>query len=176
VQQRECYFFAGSSWLVDVAAPHYLALDLPHRCCNPRTHPAVVEALLRLFIAAPPVPLSLKIFHYMPTDTRSVLKIVRTAAASVLWLPYQAYTLLLRPARPATADASGGAAAAPSNSPLGDSALLLLLALLFHAPPPDASFGNPYRQSLQRMQDADDLGGWKEKNKERKNPAVWDIC
>ena len=26
--------------------------------------------------------------------------------------------------------------------------------------PQDAPFGNPYRQSLQRLQDADDLGGW----------------
>lgn len=42
--------------------------------------PAAVEALLRLFIAAPPLPLSQKIFNYMPTDTRSVLRIVRTAA------------------------------------------------------------------------------------------------
>jgi hypothetical protein len=58
-------------------------------------------------------------------------------AASVFWLPYQAYTLLLRPARPSSAgdSPSGGAAGAPSGSPLGDSALLLLLVLLFHAPP-----------------------------------------
>jgi hypothetical protein len=122
-----------------------------------------VEALLRYFIAAPAVPLSEKIVRYMPTDTRSVLKIVRTAAASMLWLPYQAYTLLLRPARPTPpageggAASAGGGAAAPSGSPLGDSALLLLLVLLFHAPPQDAPFGNPYRQSLQRLQDADDL-------------------
>jgi hypothetical protein len=116
-----------------------------------------VEALLRLFIAAPPVPLSLKIFTYMPTDPRSVLRIVRSAAVSMLRLPYQAYTLLLRPARPA-ADGGGGAAAAPSASPLGDAALLVLLVLLFHAPPPDAPWGNPYRQSLQRVLDADDLG------------------
>lgn len=143
-------------------------------------------------------------------------------AASVLWLPYQAYTLLLRPARPpppageGSGAGAGAGAAAPSGSPLGDSALLLLLVLLFHAPPQvtvlrlqglslasiygglpcvsrqlsswhwevrsvpslifcfghraadepvlqpppvqDAPFGNPYRQSLQRLQDADDLG------------------
>lgn len=114
----------------------------------------VVETLLQLFITAPALPLSQKIFTYIPTDTRSVLRIVRTAAASVFWLPYQAYTLLLRPARP-TGESS--AAAAPSNSPLGDSALILLLVLLFHAPPQDAPWGNPYRQSLQRLQDADDL-------------------
>lgn len=62
-------------------------------------------------------------------------------AASVLWLPYQAYTLLLRPARPpppageGSGAGAGAGAAAPSGSPLGDSALLLLLVLLFHAPP-----------------------------------------
>ena len=39
-----------------------------------------MESLLRYFISAPPVPLSQKIYRYMPTDTRSVLKIVRTAA------------------------------------------------------------------------------------------------
>jgi hypothetical protein len=253
-------------------------------CPSSLGHPAVLEALLRLFIVAPPVPLSLKIFTYMPTDTRSMLKIVRTAAggackvvicmpssgaawmaeqvlephldlglpymtithrrgspisvptlsvaappqsykqhpcaraASVLWLPYQAYTLLLRPARPSSAgDGSGGTAAAPSGSPLGDAALLLLLVLLFHAPPlvrhlgwlqsllfeafqqvsgvmavapigivsackawgtgregglgtdlfpvflcrhvQDATFGNPYRSALQRLQDVDELGG-----------------
>jgi hypothetical protein len=44
---------------------------------------AVVESLLRYFIAAPPVPLSQKIYRYMPTDTRSVLKIVRTAAGEL---------------------------------------------------------------------------------------------
>ena len=129
-------------------------------------------------------------------------------AASVFWLPYQAYSLLVRPGRqPSGVDAggSGGTAGAPSSSPLGDSALLLLLVLLFHSPPQvstacgcypllssghfavpcspclsccdadlaahcllpllllllllqDAPFGNPYRQSLQRLQDADDLG------------------
>lgn len=123
----------------------------------------------------------------------------------MLWLPYQAYTLLLRPSRPGGGgEGTGGAAAAPSNSPLGDSALLLLLVLLFHAPPQvlsaaagtaavlgssycrgdlwqaqvlwlpwggdhlshashtlqDAPFGNPYRSSLQRLQDTDDLGAY----------------
>ena len=39
-----------------------------------------VEALLGLYIRAPPVPLSLKV--YMPTDTRTVLRIVRNAAGA----------------------------------------------------------------------------------------------
>jgi hypothetical protein len=61
-------------------------------------------------------------------------------AASVFWLPYQAYTLLVRPGRQpsgldASAGGSGGTAGAPSSSPLGDCALLLLLVLLFHSPP-----------------------------------------
>ena len=42
-----------------------------------------MESLLRYIIAAPPVPLSQKIYRYMPTDTRSVLKIVRTAAGEL---------------------------------------------------------------------------------------------
>lgn len=68
----------------------------------------------------------------------------------MLRLPYQAYTLLIRP--------RAHSPHAP-DSPLGDAALLLLLVLVFHAPPQDAPYGNPYRQSLQRLQDADDLGG-----------------
>lgn len=63
-------------------------LGLP---CQPAFNPAAVEALLRYFIAAPAVPLSEKIVRYMPTDTRSVLKIVRTAAG-------EAEARLLQPA------------------------------------------------------------------------------
>ncbi|KAL4457338.1 hypothetical protein ABPG75_012203, partial [Micractinium tetrahymenae] len=118
------------------------ALYLPTARGAPGQHPYLDAAMQQNALAS--------------TDTRSVLRIVRTAAASVLWLPYQAYPLLLRPARP-SASGDANAAAAPSNSPLGDSALLLLLVLLFHAPPQDAPFGNPYRQSLARLQDADDF-------------------
>ncbi len=67
----------------------------------------------------------------------------------MLWLPYQAYTLLIRPRTPSQSH---------PDSPLGDASLLLLLALIFHAPPLEASYGNPFRQSLQRLQDADDQG------------------
>ena len=67
----------------------------------------------------------------------------------MLWLPYQAYTLLIRPRNPSQSH---------PDSPLGDASLLLLLALVFHAPPLEASYGNPFRQSLQRLQDADDQG------------------
>ena len=107
------------------------------------------------------MPLSLRLYNYVPSDTRAVLKIVRSAAASVFWLPFQAYTLLLRPLRSGGAGAGGGgggagggaggssgaeaggggvggeggAADVASGSPLGDTALLLLLVLLFHAPP-----------------------------------------
>lgn len=43
---------------------------------------SVVEALLRYFITAPPVPLRTKVYHYIPYDTRSALRIVRTAAGT----------------------------------------------------------------------------------------------
>ena len=126
----------------------------------------------------------------------------------MLWLPYQAYTLLIRPRHlAATPDRCGAppplhcmlshpagrAEACLANraqraalhdwtgrhggpldwgaphaltclllslrrSPLGDAALLLLLVLVFHAPPLDAPYGNPFRTSLQRLQDADALG------------------
>ena len=63
-------------------------------------------------------------------------------AASVLWLPYQAITFLVR---------SGGSALLP-ESPLGDSSRLLALVLLHHAPPVEAGLPNPFRIALQQLQ------------------------
>ena len=63
------------------------------------------------------------------------------AAASVLWLPYQALTFLVR---------SGGAP--QPDSPLGDAARLLALVLLHHTPPADSGLSNPFRQALQQLQ------------------------
>lgn len=133
-------------------------LYTPHARASPGAHPflealmqqpdlapGAVQALLLLFLhnQAPPAALRL----YQPPESRSVLRIVRSAAASVFWLPYTAYTMLLR---------RGGAAADGAAGPLGRAAVQLLLALHFHPPLPDSPGGNPFRQALRRLQDADE--------------------
>ena len=60
-------------------------------------------------------------------------------AASVLWLPYQAYSLLVR-------------SAAQSSSPLAELSELLLLVLAYHSPAQGAAVANPFRRSLQLLQ------------------------
>lgn len=60
-------------------------------------------------------------------------------AASVLWLPYTAYTLLVR-------------SSAASSSPLADTGEVLLLMLACHAPAAALLPPNPFRQALQRLQ------------------------
>jgi len=62
-----------------------------------------------------------------------------TLAASVMWLPYQAYSLLIR-------------SAAQSSSPLAEISELLLLILAFHTPPQGSPAANPFRRSLQLLQ------------------------
>lgn len=63
-------------------------------------------------------------------------------AASVLMLPYTAFTFLVR---------SGGPQPLP-GSPLGDASRLLLLVLLHHAPPLEIGISNPFRAALQQLQ------------------------
>ena len=60
-------------------------------------------------------------------------------AASVLWLPYQAYSLLVR-------------SAAQSSSPLAETSELFLLLLAFHAPVQGDAGANPYLQALRNLQ------------------------
>ncbi len=60
-------------------------------------------------------------------------------AASVLWLPYQAYSLLIR-------------SAAQSSSPLAETSELFLLLLAFHAPVQGDAGANPYLQALRNLQ------------------------
>ena len=60
-------------------------------------------------------------------------------AASVLWLPYQAYSLLVR-------------SAAQSSSPLAEISELLLLLLAFHSPAQGTAVSNPFRRALQLLQ------------------------
>ncbi len=60
-------------------------------------------------------------------------------AASVMWLPYQAYSLLVR-------------SAAQSSSPLAETSELFLLLLAFHAPVQGDAGANPYLQALRNLQ------------------------
>lgn len=77
-------------------------------------------------------------------------------AASVLWLPFRAYTFLIRL----------GFAHSDSNSPLADLSLLLLLALINHSPQPatgqqsalQAQCQNPFQAAMQALQDSEDVG------------------
>jgi hypothetical protein len=64
---------------------------------------------------------------------------VACAAASVLWLPYTAYTLLVR-------------SSAASSSPLADTGEMLLLLLVCHAPAAGLLPPNPFRAALQTLQ------------------------
>ena len=56
-----------------------------------------------------------------------------------MWLPYQAYSLLVR-------------SAAQSSSPLAETAELFLLLLAFHAPVQGDAGANPYLQALRNLQ------------------------
>ena len=77
-------------------------------------------------------------------------------AASVLWLPFRAYTFLIRL----------GFAHSDSTSPLADLSLLLLLALINHSPqlanvqhkPAQSQSQNPFRAAMQALQDSEDVG------------------
>jgi hypothetical protein len=60
-------------------------------------------------------------------------------AASVLWLPYTAFTLLVR-------------SSAASGSPLADTGEMLLLMLACHAPAAGLLPPNPFRAALQTLQ------------------------
>ena len=57
----------------------------------------------------------------------------------MLWLPYQAYSLLVR-------------SAAQSSSPLAETSELFLLLLAFHAPVQGDAGANPYLQALRGLQ------------------------
>lgn len=63
----------------------------------------------------------------------------RCRAASVLWLPYTAFTLLVR-------------SSAASSSPLADTGEALLLMLACHAPAAGLLPPNPFRSALQQLQ------------------------
>jgi len=74
-------------------------------------------------------------------------------AASVLWLPFRAYTFLIRL----------GFSQTDSTSPLADSSLLLLLVLINHSSQQahvqqSPHFLNPYQAAIQGLQDSEDVG------------------
>ena len=73
--------------------------------------------------------------HVQPTDGVAAA----CAAASVLWLPYTAFTLLVR-------------SSTASSSPLADTGEMLLLMLACHAPAAGLLPPNPFRAALQTLQ------------------------
>ncbi len=74
----------------------------------------------------------------------------------MLWLPFRAYTFLIRL----------GFSQTDSTSPLADLSLLLLLVLINHSPQQASAqhsslqhpFQNPYRAAIQAVQDSEDVG------------------
>lgn len=119
--------------------------------------PQLVQQALQHYTARPPLPPRIQLWSPSPeTDERGVLQLVRSAAASVLWLPFRAYTFLIRL----------GFSQSDSSSPLADSSLLLLLVLINHASRapttqhmlPQHPQPNPYRAAIQFLQDSEDTG------------------
>ena len=101
---------------------------------------------------------------------RSLLRGTSCIAASVLWLPFRAYTFLIRL----------GFAQSDSSSPLADLSLLLLLLLINHSPqsasrqhsPLQQQCHNPFRAAMQALQDSEDVGADTESGQGRKAPGV----
>ena len=77
----------------------------------------------------------------MPAEMHSQPLTIVLCTASVLWLPYQALSFLVRT----------GPSPQSGDSPLGQASLLLLLALLHHTPQGSAP-GNPFRLALHLLQ------------------------
>ncbi|KAA6428940.1 MAG: hypothetical protein FRX49_01050 [Trebouxia sp. A1-2] len=119
--------------------------------------PQLVQQALKHYSFRPPLPPKVQLWSPSPdADNKGVLRLVRSAAASVLWLPFRAYTFLIRL----------GFSQTDSTSPLADSSLLLLLVLINHSPqqahvqqgPPQPHFLNPYQAAIQGLQDSEDVG------------------
>ncbi|KAL3152555.1 hypothetical protein ABBQ32_001582 [Trebouxia sp. C0010 RCD-2024] len=131
----------------------------------------VVQVALQHYSSRLPLPPSLQLWSPAPDpDDRGVLKLVRSAAASVLWLPFRAYTFLIRL----------GFAQSDSSSPLADLSLLLLLVLVNHSPQPTTLqppplrpyHQNPFRAALQALQDSEDVGIDAESGQGRSAPGA----
>lgn len=120
-------------------------LDIAMSQCKDLAPPAIAGLLQRIVVNAAP-PLSLRLY----IDTRAVLQIVRTAAVSVLTLPYQAYVHLVSRRKDEKHQAP------QMEGPLAEACLLALLSLLFYAPPQGYHY-NPFKAALDQLQDADDV-------------------
>eukprot|EP00884_Botryococcus_braunii_P022735 jgi/Botrbrau1/9145/Bobra.160_3s0018.1 len=105
----------------------------------------LLQVLLSDYVERRAQPLRASIYIPPAKNQGGVFRIVRSAAASVLWFPLKALTFLVR---------SGSSTAA--DSPLGDTALLLLLVLLHHSPSRELGFSNPFHSALCCLQDAND--------------------
>ncbi|KAF8072811.1 dym [Scenedesmus sp. PABB004] len=104
---------------------------------------ALAGALLRLVVARAPLPPKLALHAPAPGGGTSVMRLVRTAAASVLWLPLRTYHFILR---------HGPAPGGGPPSPLGELSLSLLLVLVNY-PAHHAGLANGVRDGLARLQD-----------------------
>ena len=128
---------------------------------QPQLAPPLVQCLLSHYIAHAPLPARAPVYRLPPTERPGVFRLVRSAAgmvsaapgekdnsgsltghvraASVLWLPMQAFTFLVRSGNQQLAE-----------SPLCDNSLLLLLALVHAVPPPGLT--NPIQSALHHLQ------------------------
>jgi len=117
----------------------------------------VVQPLLGHFISARPPPSSLGLFS--STAPQTSFHLVKHAATTVLWLPYVAYSSLLR--RGGSPGQDGG------RSSLAETAVAVLLALYFYSPSfpvgGDAGAGagvatnkNPFQQAMRVLSDSDE--------------------
>eukprot|EP00877_Chromochloris_zofingiensis_P015055 jgi/Chrzof1/9803/Cz04g16070.t1 len=103
----------------------------------------LVTVLLQLVVSRPPLPP--KVHLYKPQDTSgyTVMRLVRSAAATVFWIPLRTYQYIWR---------SSSHPDGPS-SPVSDLSLLLLL-LLDHYPAHHAERNNGVRDALRNLQDS----------------------
>lgn len=132
--------------------------------------PVAVAGLLHRIIVDPMPPLSLHL-HVTTTYTQAVYQVVRSAASTVWWIPYQAYSYVLKP----KGDDNCNNNNKPGEGALAEACLLALLALVFHAPAAPlqqqgmmnagaAGVGayprvsNPFKLALRQLKDADDVG------------------
>eukprot|EP00879_Flechtneria_rotunda_P020891 GHRR01021996.1.p1 GENE.GHRR01021996.1~~GHRR01021996.1.p1 ORF type:complete len:588 (+),score=216.63 GHRR01021996.1:369-2132(+) len=114
---------------------------------------ALVSALLGLVVACQPMPTKLAL-HSPPTRSRpTVMRLVRSAAATVFWIPLRTYQYIVRQKHPH--DGAG--------SPLSDLALTLLL-VLAHYPAHHAQLQNGVRQGLHQLQDTGSLAAASPRN------------